>query len=333
MTLNATSDDLRLLFDAALDAVVAMTPDGVVAAWNKQAETTFGWLENEAVGQTLASLVIPPGLRDAHWKGLKRFLATGEGTVINRRIEVRALRKDGEEFPVELTILPLQQGDRMTFFAFVRDISAAKEAAAHQTTLVQELSHRVGNIMTVVNAVFQQSLRHTTSLNDLNAAFTARLQSLAGASRLLTETDWKPAPLDKLVQSALRPHCPEDGRQCEITGPRLELAASAVPPLSMVLHELGTNATKYGALSVPQGTINVSWSLQTLSGHETPTLFLTWKERNGPLVQPPQRQGYGMSLIRDTIEKAMRGTTLVQFNPTGLEIELQIPLSHHTRTE
>jgi len=332
MTLGATSEDLRLLFDAALDAVVAMTPEGVVAAWNKQAETTFGWLEDEAVGQTLASLIIPPDLRDAHWKGLKRFLATGEGPVINRRIEVRALHKDGEEFPAELTILPLQQGDRLTFFAFIRDISAAKEAAAHQATRVQELSHRVSNIMALVNAVFQQSLRHATSLNDLNAAFTARLQSLASASRLLTETEWKSASIDKLVQSALRPYCPADSGRCEISGPRLQLAASAVTPLSMVLHELGTNATKYGALSVPQGKINVSWSHHMLNGDETPTLFLTWKERGGPLVQPPQRQGYGMSLIRDTIEKAMGGTTLVQFNPTGLEIELQMPLSLHSHT-
>ena len=326
MGLTASSEDLRLLFDAALDAVVAMSPDGIVAAWNKQAETTFGWLHDEAVGQTLASLIIPPDLRDAHWKGLKRFLATGEGPVVNQRIEVRALHKDGREFPAELTILPLQQDDRLTFFAFIRDISAAKEATVRQTTLVRELAHRVSNIMAVVNAVFQQSLRHAATLDDLNAAFTARLQSLAGASRVLTETDWKSAPLDKLVQAALRPHCPTDSGQCEINGPHLQLAASAVPPLSMVLHELGTNATKYGALSVPQGKVNVSWSQDTLNGDETPTLFLLWKERGGPLVQPPQRQGYGMSLIRDTIEKAMGGTIVMQFNPTGFEIELQMPL-------
>ena len=326
MTLNATSDDLRRLFDAALDAVIAMNPDGIVAAWSKQAEETFGWKHNEAVGQALASLIIPLDLRDAHRKGLKRFLATGEGPIVNRRIEVRALHKDGREFPAELTILPLSQAGEITFFAFVRDISAAKEAAAQQATLVRELSHRVSNIMAVVSAVFQQSLRHALSLDDLDQAFTDRLRSLAGASRLLTETDWKSAPLDKLVQEALRPHCPDDSHQCEMSGPSVQLAASAVPPLSMVLHELGTNATKYGALSVPHGRVNVSWSEQTLNGDETTTLFLTWKESGGPLVQAPQRHGYGMSLIRDTIEKAMGGTTVMDFNPGGLELHLQMPL-------
>jgi two-component system CheB/CheR fusion protein len=197
----------------------------------------------------------------------------------------------------------LQQGERLRFFAFIRDISAIKEAAAEQATLLRELAHRMTNIMAVVSAVFQQSLRHALSLDELSQAFTQRLQSLASASRLLTETEWHSAPMDKLVQAALRPHCPEENRQCEISGPRLQLAASAVPPLSMILHELATNATKYGALSVPQGKIHVSWSQQTLNSDAT--LLLKWRERDGPAVQPPVRQGYGMSLIRDTIEKGV----------------------------
>jgi PAS domain S-box-containing protein len=324
MTLNVTSEELRQLFDAALDAVVCMRADGTIAAWNKQAEVIFGWHHDEAVGHPLVSLIIPPDLRDAHRKGLQRFLAMGEGPLINRRIEVRALRKDGREFPAELTILPLQQGERLRFFAFIRDISAIKEAAAEQATLLRELAHRMTNMMAVVSAVFQQSLRHALSLDELSQAFTQRLQSLASASRLLTETQWHSTPLDKLVQAALRPHCPEESRQCEISGPRLQLAASAVPPLSMILHELATNATKYGALSVPQGKIHISWSQQTLNSDAT--LLLKWRERDGPAVQPPVRHGYGMSLIRDTIEKGMGGTALMHFNPGGLEIDLQMPL-------
>ena len=90
MTLNVTSEELRQLFDAALDAVVCMRADGTIAAWNKQAEVIFGWRHDEAVGHPLVSLIIPPDLRDAHRKGLQRFLAMGEGPLINRRIEVRA---------------------------------------------------------------------------------------------------------------------------------------------------------------------------------------------------------------------------------------------------
>jgi PAS domain S-box-containing protein len=500
MTVDATREELRLLFDAALDAVIAMAPDGTIAAWNRQAETVFGWRRDEAIGQALASLIIPPDLREAHWKGLERFLATGEGPVINRRIEVRALRKDGREFPAELTILPLKQRERFNFFAFVRDISDAKSAEAQltrrafeaqvvyeatalsaehasfeqilqgclrgicrasgwsvghvylpdplqtilnpgdvwytdgvdlaeirrvtqqtrfrlgeglpgriwaskkphwiadiatdenfprrfvfspqgiksafgfpiygdgrllavveffskiakqpdsqllalahsigqqlgraierqqffeqQRTLVKELSHRVSNIMTIVNAVFRQSLRYSHSLSHLDAAFTARLQALASATHLLTETDWKSAQLDKLIQVALRPHCPEGGNQCEIDGPRVELGARAVMPLSLVLHELGTNATKYGALSVPNGKLQIAWSEQRTNEDVRPILNLQWRERDGPRVEPPQRRGFGLDLIRDTVE-AMGGKTLVEFNQSGLAVDLEMPL-------
>jgi len=129
--LRAAEEYARLIVDLAYSAFVAIGPDGVISGWNRQAEITFGWSREEAVGRELAETIIPPQHRDAHRRGLKHFLATGEGPVLNRVIEMTALRRDGSEFPIELTISPLRLADRLVFTAFIRDITdrrAAEEA-------------------------------------------------------------------------------------------------------------------------------------------------------------------------------------------------------------
>ncbi|MEW6543016.1 MAG: PAS domain S-box protein [Nitrospirota bacterium] len=118
----------RQIVDTAYDAFVSMDADGGIRDWNRQAEATFGWTREEAIGQTLSELIIPPRFRDAHQQGLRRFLATGEGTVLNKRIEVTALHRDGREFPAELTVNPLRLGERLVFNAFVHDITERKRA-------------------------------------------------------------------------------------------------------------------------------------------------------------------------------------------------------------
>lgn len=128
----------RSIIDAALDAVIVMDARGSVMHWNHQAEATFGWSHDEAVGRLLSSLIIPPQHRDAHARGLQRFLATGQGSVLNRRIELSALRRDGSEFPVELTVTPFLQGGTLAFTGFVRDITERRSAEALQARQTSE---------------------------------------------------------------------------------------------------------------------------------------------------------------------------------------------------
>ena len=118
----------RLMLDEALDAVVTMDADGVTTGWNPQAEVIFGWSREEAVGRRMSDTIIPAQHRHAHEGGLRHFLATGEGAVLNRRIEMTALRRDGREFPIELAVTPLKLGQTWTFSAFIRDISERKRA-------------------------------------------------------------------------------------------------------------------------------------------------------------------------------------------------------------
>jgi PAS domain S-box-containing protein len=124
--LRSSEERARLIVDAAYDAFVAIDSDSVFTTWNRQAEATFGWSREEAIGRSLVETIIPPQHREAHRRGLAHFLATGEGPVLNRRIEITALRRSGEEFPVELAIWPLRLGERYYFNAFLRDITERK---------------------------------------------------------------------------------------------------------------------------------------------------------------------------------------------------------------
>jgi PAS domain S-box-containing protein len=126
--LEATEARTRLIVDTALDAVITIDADSIVTLWNAQAEATFGWTREEAVGRSLAELVIPPALRPAHEAGMRRYLATGEARVLNRRIEITGWHREGRAFPVELAITPLRENGRLSFSAFIRDISDRKRA-------------------------------------------------------------------------------------------------------------------------------------------------------------------------------------------------------------
>ena len=128
--LRQSEERTRLIVQSALDAVITMDAQGLITGWNPQAGTIFGWSREDAIGRRLAETIIPPQYREAHSRGLQQFLATGEGPLLNKRIEIAALRRDGHEFPVELTVSPLQSGETFTFSAFIRDISERKRAEA-----------------------------------------------------------------------------------------------------------------------------------------------------------------------------------------------------------
>ena len=125
-TLQSGREELRPILETALDAVVVMKSDGVVADWNDRAVGVFGWSRHEAVGRIMADLIIPERYREAHRKGLRRYLETGKGEVVGRRIELSGLRKNGEEFPVELSISPIQDREDILFIGFLRDITESQ---------------------------------------------------------------------------------------------------------------------------------------------------------------------------------------------------------------
>jgi PAS domain S-box-containing protein len=162
-----TGDELRSVIDTAHEAFVSMDADGVISYWNPEAERTFGWSRKEAIGRVLAETIIPPHLRVSHWRGLKNYLATGEGRVLNRRLETTALHRDGHEFPIEMTISALQHDGRDVFNAFLHDITDRKRSE-DELALVNALAFAIGEAEDVEEAL-RLSVRSICETIDVNA--------------------------------------------------------------------------------------------------------------------------------------------------------------------
>src|SRR5688572_22384719 len=141
---------MRSLLDAALDAVIMMDAQGRVASWNSRAEELFGWSREEAVGRVLTELIIPPRYHEAHRNGLALFLATGQGKIIGHRVEMSAVRRDGSEFPIDLTVTALQEGGEFFFNAFLADITERKRAEESLREAQRRLEHVVSSSPSVL---------------------------------------------------------------------------------------------------------------------------------------------------------------------------------------
>jgi two-component sensor histidine kinase/PAS domain-containing protein len=203
------------------------------------------------------------------------------------------------------------------------DITERKAAEAHQRFLLQELSHRSKNLLTIVQSIANQSLRNSKDQKDFQNSFNGRLSGLAASNDLLARGDWRGSSLRELIEFQLTPFIDLSSPQLEIHGPESVLAADASQAIGLALHELATNAVKYGALSSSQGRLSVSWAVDQSPG--AGGLKLDWRERGGPLVIPPKHNGFGHVVIKRMIEQAVRGTVELDFAKEGLHWSLRAP--------
>ncbi|WP_233503435.1 sensor histidine kinase [Sphingomonas psychrotolerans] len=304
------------MLKTALDAVIVMRLDGTIAGWNDVAERCFGWSFDEANGQRMSELIIPPRFRDAHECGLTHYLATGEGPVLDKHIEIHALHRDGRELPIELSITRTSQFGKPVFLGFLRDISDRREAARRQELLIGELNHRVKNLLGVVAAIAHQTARSSSTIADFETAFAGRLASMGKAHEILTAATWERAPLRRLVEELLAAYTQGDGERVTVSGPDVLLAPRHFLSISMILHELLTNAVKYGALSNTVGRIALSWTLD----HQT--LKLIWIESGVPNVSAPSRRGFGSRMIELAVSHELHGTAASEWRADGLALTL-----------
>ena len=314
MILARDLDTVRLgaVLKTALDAVVVMRTDGTVAGWNDVAAATFGWSFGEADGRRMSELIIPHRHRAAHERGLAHYLATGEGPVLDVHIEIEALHRAGHELPVELSITRTTEFGEPVFLGFLRDISERREATRRQELLIGELNHRVKNLLGVVAGIAHQSIRASTTLDAFAPAFTGRLEALGHAHEILTDATWERASLATLAHAVLAPFRDDGAGRVRIAGPDVLLVPRQFLSLSMILHELATNAHKYGALSRPGGTVALDW---TMDGAE---LALGWREEGGPEVAAPTRKGFGTRMIAMSVGHELGGAAASDWHPHGL---------------
>ncbi|WP_419759994.1 CheR family methyltransferase [Acidisoma sp.] len=211
-------------------------------------------------------------------------------------------------------------GAVMTFV----DVTSIVKAEEHQRLLVDELNHRVKNMLTVVISLATQTLRRSPTLEAFSETFLGRIHALTAAYSLLSSESWQTVALRDILMEEFRPFLVGDGSNIVATGPRVLLEPRAALALGMAVHELTTNAIKYGALSVPEGKVRVDWSVETDPKGET--LVLDWVETGGPTVGRPNGNGFGMLLIERGLKQDMSAEIKVEFPPTGVCARLRAPL-------
>jgi len=235
----------------------------------------------------------------------------------------RYLRPDGGEVWLEETARAEFDGAGrfVRLRGLTADITERKHAEERQDLLVAELDHRVKNVLTRVTVLAKQTRDGSRTMDQFVKALDGRIQSMAAAHSLLSLSRWQGVGLKDLVRDQLAPYATD--ANAKVSGPNIMLTAATTQALAMVLHELVTNAAKYGALSVPDGQVSVSWT--NPAGRDGTNLTITWRETGGAQVSNPAQFGFGTSLIRGLVPHELGGVVDLAFEPEGVHCRIEIP--------
>ncbi len=308
---------LAAIIESSDDAIISKDLTGTITSWNRGAERLFGYSEAEAVGKSV-TMLIPDNQVDEE----PRIIASIQrGEQIDHYETVRR-RKDGTLVDISLTVSPVRNAEGKIIGAskIARDITERRRSQEQQNLILGEIKHRIRNTLATVQAISAQTMRSATA--DERSAFAARLRTLAAAHDLLTLEKWNQALLGEVVSKALEPFVEEHRARFDSQGPSLSLNANNALLVAMALHELATNAIKYGALSNKRGSVQIAWNV--LPGNAD-RMRLTWRETGGPPVEPPSRKGFGSLLIEMAFQDR-GGSSRIDFEPQGLVCTLELDL-------
>jgi PAS domain S-box-containing protein len=304
---------LASIVESSDDAIVSKNLDGTITSWNRGAERIFGYTAEEAIGQPI-TIVIPKDRQDEERTILSRIR---RGERIDHFETIRQ-RKHGSLIAISLTVSPVKNAEGKIIGAskIARDITEQKRSREQISTLAREAEHRSKNLLATVQATVQLSQADTPE--GLKRAIEGRILALANVHSLFVETRWIGAELSTIATQELSPYSEKDVRRVEIDGPQVLLEPNAAQVVAITLHELATNAAKYGALSVPNGQIGLKW-LHEAEGR----LILHWREIGGPAVRTPTRQGFGTRIIERTIGQ-LKGKARFDWHAEGLVCEITL---------
>jgi PAS domain S-box-containing protein len=297
------------------DAIVSKNLNGIITSWNKSAERLFGYLAEEAVGKPV-TILIPPERLDEETAILERIR---RGDRIDHYETVRR-RKDGSLIDVSLTISPMRDAEGKVVGAskIARDITERKRGEAQISMLAREAEHRAKNLLANVKAMVQLSQADTPA--GLKEAIAGRIEAIANVHSLFAQSRWTGAELGSLVMQELSPYSRDGEMRTQIDGPSVMLKPNVGQAIAVALHELATNAAKYGALSVATGQVHVEWS-RAADGQ----LVLRWTELGGPPVNAPTRKGFGTHAMETMIRDGVRGEVRLDWRAEGLACEIAVP--------
>jgi PAS domain S-box-containing protein len=304
---------LAAIVDSSDDAIVGKDLDGIITSWNSGAERIFGYAAEEIIGRPI-TVLIPPDYQKEEEAIIER-IRRGQRV---EHFETVRLRKHGSLIDVSMTISPVKnsQGKIVGASKIARDITDRKRSDAQIVNLAHEAEHRTKNILATVQAAVR--LSHSTTSDDLKRVIEGRINALAKVHTLFVESHWTGAQLHSLVTQELLPY--RDGRErVRINGPTVMLEPNTAQAIAISLHELATNAAKYGSLSAADGDVEIAWS-HTAGGE----LSLCWSESGGPTIAPPTRRGCGTRIIENIIGGQLAGKVRFDWRATGLTCEIAL---------
>jgi PAS domain S-box-containing protein len=313
---------LAAIVASSIDAIASIDVTDRIRTWNNGAEQLFGYAAYEVLGRK-ADFFVPPGLIGERSENLRRLM---EGEAVE--FQTQRQHKNGHLIDVWIRGAPMRRPDGSLFGAsfIVRDISAQKQREEHVRFLMRELTHRSKNLLAVIQAMARQSLSLHIRPEEFVTRFTERLNGLAGSHDLLLSDDWVGASLIQLIRSQLQHYDDLFDSRIHLEGADLILRPEAAQNIGIALHELSTNAAKFGALSVPGGTVTVSWAI-VVDGDNKRRMQMRWKERSGPPVILPVHKGFGWMVMDRIAGQALGGQSKAVFAPDGVYWELDVPAS------
>lgn len=307
-------------------ALFMLDLDGRITSWSPGAERITGYTEAEAIGMPFSVLYIEPDITAGHDRR-ELEIASREGRCEDSRWH---RRKSGERFWANGVTMAVHNAGMEGFIKVFRDETRTRLAEEQRVLLLNELNHRINNTLVTVQSLVEQTLRAMDVDRQARDNLSERLMALARAHKVLVEQNWAGAELGAIVDQALAPFQQREGA-FHADGPPLRLSPQQAVSMSLVVHELITNAVKYGALSTTQGRVSITWNLY-LDGAGARHMTFLWQESGGPPVQSPAKVGFGTRLIERSFAQESGGRTRLVYDPAGVRCVVELRLSRAEET-
>jgi PAS domain S-box-containing protein len=319
--LSLSQEPFRLFVETVRDyGLFMLDREGRIATWNVGAQRIKGYSEAEVIGRHF-SLFYPPEDVAAGKPEWELEIAEREGKYEEQGWR---LRKDGSAFYAHVVITALFDGggQLVGFGKVTRDVTEPRRAEERQRLLLDELNHRVKNTLATVQSIAAGTAREAESIEAFRKSFNGRLVALSHAHDLLTRTSWDSAELGDIVRQTLAPYLGRPGVVLE-EGPPVRLSPNAVVAVHMGLHEMATNAAKYGALAFETGRLELSWRIVP---DDPPAVVFDWRESGVPNLRSPEREGFGTRLIK-AVGRELNARVEPRLQPDGLSFRWTAPAS------
>lgn len=314
----------RTLVENAHDLVYTLDLDFHFTSVNPAVQQILGYSPEDLLGTALTEYMVPEHVA-LKKEMLQRKLA---GEAAETSYEMQVIDRTGQTRTLEANtwLTYDRDGKPQAIHAITRDITARRKYEEHLAFTTRELSHRTKNILAVVLAMVRQIGKQTTDFDQFENRFSGCIKALAYCHDLLVASDWQGADLQNLIGLQVAPFGGLDGKRFIATGPSLTLAPQATQLVGLALHELATNAAKHGALTTPAGTVAIEWQPVNFNG----AMQLIWREKNGPIVVPPTRRGFGHTVL-ERMAASLGGEVTFEFPPEGVRWALAIDAAHIVR--